>query len=442
MPMHDGLYQYLRTAIAALPVIDCHQHTWGPQAAAEATEPLQALISGYVQSDLESAIFPGDAVTVERFGQVLNDGNLSTADKWPVFAPIWRRMEHTAYAQVTKRVLRDFYGEPALTLEALQRIAPRLLNLRDPEVYAGVLDRAGVRCRLTDLYYMDLGRFLAGEAPVYERDRLLIPLPRFHAVRSWQQVWDIASLVGAAATSLDGYLQACREVFARLVKLGAIGMKDQSAYNRSIAYSNPSRAEAEALFNRVMADPRQSLGWPEAQPLDDWLFHRFMEMAREMDLPVQIHTGHMAGARNEIAKTNAVLLTPVLELHRDVRFDLFHGNWPYMGEALFLAKNHANVRLDLCWVHIIDPVYARQMLEQGLVTVPHSKFHAYGGDYHDEVLHAVAHLEIARDVVAEALAERVRAGWLSEAEALQVAADWFFNNPNEYFRLGFETVRP
>jgi len=46
----------------------------------------------------------------------------------------------------------------------------------------------------------------------------------------------------------------------------------------------------------------------------------------------------MAGIRNDIAKTNAVHLTPVLELHRDVRFDLFHGNWPYMGEYLYLAR--------------------------------------------------------------------------------------------------------
>jgi len=28
--------------------------------------------------------------------------------------------------------------------------------------------------------------------------------------------------------------------------------------------------------------------------------------------------------------------------------------------------------------------------------------------------------------------------WLSLSEARQIAADWFFNNPNELYRLGFE----
>jgi len=85
-----------------------------------------------------------------------------------------------------------------------------------------------------------------------------------------------------------------------------------------------------------------------------------MEMAEELDLPVQIHTGHMAGIRNEISKTNAVHFTSVLQLHQNVKFDLFHGNWPYMGEILFLAKNYPNVHIDLCWVNIIDPYYLEE----------------------------------------------------------------------------------
>jgi predicted TIM-barrel fold metal-dependent hydrolase len=231
---------------------------------------------------------------------------------------------------------------------------------------------------------------------------------------------------------------ACREAFGRMQARGAIGMKDQSAYDRTLAYDNAGRAEAEALFNRCMANPRSALGWPEAKPLDDYLFHRFMEMAAELEMPVQIHTGHMAGIRNDIVKTNAIHLTPLLELHHDVRFDLFHGNWPYLGEYLFLGKNYPNVRLDLCWLHIIDPVYARNLLSEGLTALPHSKIHGFGGDYGDNVLHAAAHLRVARDVIAAALAERVTAGWIDEDEAAQVAVDWLFNNPNEYFRLGFE----
>ena len=141
-----------------------------------------------------------------------------------------------------------------------------------------------------------------------------------------------------------------------------MGFKDQSAYNRSLEYGNPNRAKAEEVFNWFMSDPRRVANYPDqSKPLDDFLFHQFLRMARDMDLPVQIHTGHMAGIRNDIAKTNAVGLTSVLELHRDVRFDLFHANWPYSGEILFLAKNYPTVAIDFCWANIIDPVYSRNM---------------------------------------------------------------------------------
>jgi predicted TIM-barrel fold metal-dependent hydrolase len=429
----------LRERIQTIPVIDCHEHTVGPKGAAEDREPIASLIPGYVQSDLTSVAYPGWDGAPPDMMAFLNDQAVATEEKWPLFSRLWRATEHTAYARVTMRILRDVYGENEMSLAALRRIGERLVILRDEVVYRNVLDRAGIRCRLVDIW-PDMKAYLTGRLPFYERDRLLISLPQFHAVNTWLAVNEIAQLVGPTVTSLDGYLAACREVFRRMKERGAIGMKDQAAYERTLFYENPTRDEAERLFNLIMADPRRSLGWPQAKPLDDFLFHRFMEMARDLDLPVQIHTGHMAGIRNDIAKTNAVLFTNVLEMHREVRFDLFHGNWPYMGEFLYLGKNYPNVHLDLCWLHIIDPVYAQNLLSEGLTAVPHSKFHAFGGDYRDVILHAEAHLAIARDVIAAALAERVEWGWLSEEQALQIAADWLFNNPNEFFRLGFAPI--
>jgi len=163
-----------------------------------------------------------------------------------------------------------------------------------------------------------------------------------------------------------------------------------------------------------------------------------MRMARDMDLPVQIHTGHMAGIRNDIAKTNAVHFTPVLELHPDVRFDLFHANWPYSGELLYLGKNYPNVAIDFCWANIIDPIYCIEMFKQAISSVPHGKIHGYGSDYGGQVDRAWAHAEIARDNIAIALSELVEMEWMDLDEAKEVAYGWLFGNPNEFFRLGLE----
>jgi uncharacterized protein len=439
MPTHRDTYTRLRQQISEIPVIDCHEHASGPEIASENREPIACLIPGYLQSDLISSVYPGWPGARDDMWAFFLDQNIATEAKWPLFERVWKQTEHTAYAHVTKRILHDVYGEREMSLAALQRIRERLLDLRDPAVYRHVLEEAGIRCRLVDIW-PDMKAVITGKQQIYERDRLLVSLPQFHAIRSWANVFAVTQVVERTVTSLDGYLEACRDIMRRMQERGAIGLKDQSAYQRTLAYGNPARAEAEAIFNHFMADPRFSAGWPEAKPLDDFLFHRFLEFARELDMPVQLHTGHMAGIRNDIAKTNGVLLTPVLELHRDVRFDIFHGNWPYMGDALYLGKNYPNVRLDLCWLHIIDPVYARQLLSEGLTVLPHSKIHAFGGDYRDDILHAVGHLSIARDVIAEALVERIENGWISEGEAAQIAADWLFNNPNEYFRLGFDRV--
>jgi len=247
---------------------------------------------------------------------------------------------------------------------------------------------------------------------------------------------NVAPLARRVAT-LGEYIDACREIFEGFRKFGAVGFKDQSAYARTLDFGNPTYAEAEAVFNWFMADPRRNAQWPDqVKPMSDYLFHAFMRMARDMDLPVQIHTGHMAGIRNDISKTNAVLLTPVLELHQDVRFDLFHANWPYGGELLFLAKNYPNVTVDFCWANIIDPCYCQSLFKQALSSVPHGKIHGYGSDYEGCPDRAWAHARVARDNIAIALSDLVESEYIDLDEAREIAQSWLFGNANRFFRLG------
>ena len=285
---------------------------------------------------------------------------------------------------------------------------------------------------------------------------MTIPLPLFHVVytvdtvarywaatssaRDWPGVQLIGSWADRDITSLDEFLEAVFEVFSRAKLRGAVGFKDQCAYMRSLDYEVVPKCDAEHLFNRLLADPRAVLGWPDAKPLDDFLFHAYMRFARELDLPVQVHTGALASMYNRVDKANAALLAGVLELHRQVRFDLIHANWPYDGDMLFLAKNYPNVRLDCTWLHIVDPIYARELLKRAIVCVPHSKIHGFGGDYNDTPEYSAAHLQIARQVIAAALCDLVDSGWLDETGALDVAADWLYNNPNEFWRLGLAPV--
>jgi hypothetical protein len=42
--------------------------------------------------------------------------------------------------------------------------------------------------------------------------------------------------------------------------------------------------------------------------------------------------------------------------------------------------------------------------------------------------------------VAGTLARLVERGWLEEEQALSLAADWLYNNPNRFFGLGLEEL--
>ncbi len=422
-------FEELRAFCEDQPIVDCHDHSrqCGPKYA----DPIEVVRGGYFHSDLLSALS-------DKENAVLADAGRSVEDRWPILEKAWSRTKHTGYALVTRRVLQRFYDVDDVTLDGLKSMEGRLMDLSDAATFEGILDEAKIVARIEDVW-PDMAEVLDGTWKMTPRGHLAISLPGYHNVRSWNDVQDRVAPLGRTAVTLDDYLDACREIFARAKDYGAVAFKDQSAYSRPIDYGNPTRGEAEAVWNAFMADPNRSAAYPDGtRALDDWLFHRFLRMAAELDLPVQIHTGHMAGIRNEIAKTNAVGLTGVLHLHREVRFDLFHANWPYGGELLFLGKNYPNASIDFCWANIIDPVYCQRLFCQALSAMPHGKVHGYGSDFGGHADRAWAHAGIARDNIAIALAEMVEMEYLGLDEAKAVARAWLFDNANAFFRLGLE----
>jgi hypothetical protein len=418
-------YSDLRQFIEDTPLIDCHDHSGNICGYGDA---IQVIANGYFLSDLQSAS------TEAEFGTLCDSGR-SIEERWPVLEAVWKRTCHTGYAQVVRRVMREFYGEESLTLDALKRMNARL-PATDEAQFDEILGKAKIAVRLLDIW-PNVRQVLDGSLKLTPRGRLVISLPGYHSITNYTSVQQFGKILNRHITSLDEYLDLCRRIFEGFKQYGAVAFKDQSAYTRTLAYGNPTRAEAESVFNWFMEDPRRSASYPDGvKPLDDYLFHEFMRMARDLDLPVQIHTGHMAGIRNDITKTNAIGLTRLLELHSDVRFDLFHANWPYDGELLYLAKNYPNVAIDFCWANIIDPIYCQRMFMQALSSVPHSKIHGYGSDYGGTADRAWAHASIARDNIAIALSEMVEIDYLGLDDAKEVAYAWLIGNANRFFRLG------
>jgi len=426
---HSGCFADLRQYLENLPVIETHEHYTKYH---ESKDALNFILGNYYMSDFMSA--GGEAVATD--GDI--GGDLSSEERYERFLQFYKKSDKTAYARGMLEGLRICWGvESIANFDDFLKFEAKF-KTRDASIYADKMDKLHIKAKVVDIF--DLESFVSGKDDTYSKYcRFAFPLPSIHNLHNKQDLQAMQKHIGRTITCLDDYTEAFDIYFQKCIDFGIVCIKDQSAYRRSLGYGNPSKAEAEKVFNDIVFNPRDVFGDDRARALDDWLFQYVMRKAAKYDIPVQLHTGHMAGIRNEIAKTNAALLIPTLELNAGVRFDLFHGNWPYMDEYLFIGKNYPNAWLNLCWVQSIDPLYCVEFMKRAVMTVPHSKIFAFGGDT-GMIEWVAGYLSLARDNVAIALSELVECGWLSYEEAKQIAADWFFNNPNEFFKLGFDHI--
>ena len=421
--LHSSRFKELREYIESIPVIETHEHY---TQYIETEDALSFILGNYYNSDYISA---GGNDTWPK--------ELSLKEKYERFIRFYKKSDKTAYARCMQEGLRKCWGVTSIdTLENFLALETKLKK-RDAEIYDQTMKNLNIKAKIVDIYDMpEFMRYVTGERKDQSKYcRFAFPLPAFHNVHTKIDVLRFQKYLGRTITCLDDYVESFDNFLHTCIDFGIVCFKDQSAYRRSLAYGNPPRDEAEKVFNDMIFNPRDIFGDDRARLLDDWLFQYAMRKAAQYNLPVQLHTGHMAGIQNEITKTNAAHLIPTIELHSDVRFDLFHGNWPYMDEYLFMGKNYPNVYLNLCWVQSIDPVYSVELMKRAVMTVPHSKVFAFGGDT-GMIEWVAGYLSLAKDNVAFALSELVDSGWLCMDEAKQISIDWFFNNPNEFFQLG------
>jgi len=239
-----------------------------------------------------------------------------------------------------------------------------------------------------------------------------------------------AAKAGFVINNMDDYLKFCDHLFKKNVEKKAVCIKISQAYSRTLYYENVSYEEASALF----AKPSARLTPAESKKIEDFIFHWIIQKAIENDLPVQIHTGYLAGNGNTLDNGQPVKLNNLFLKYPQAKFSLFHGGFPWTGEYAALGKMFPNVYLDLVWLPQISREEAVNSLDVMLDCVPYNKFF-WGGDC-GLIEESVGSLEFAKDVVSEVLAKRVNRGLLTEDLALEIVDRIFRENAIEVFELG------
>jgi predicted TIM-barrel fold metal-dependent hydrolase len=204
--------------------------------------------------------------------------------------------------------------------------------------------------------------------------------------------------------------------------------KTAIAYVRDLDFKQVSFEKASTIFGKIrMGKPCEDI-----RPLHDYLLHMQLRWADTYGLPMQIHTGYLAGNWQDIRQGDPSKLIPLFIEYPNVRFDLFHASWPYSEFMAAVAKQFPNVSLDMCWAWAMAPVQMERTLDEWLSSVPNNKIIGFGGDAISPFA-SIGYAVQARMGIANCLERKIKRGEYSQATAEMVARKIMWQNGLEIF---------
>lgn len=386
---------------------------------------------GYVRSDLVSSglsesfyelstVYPN----IPQIFSYLMEGRDESEKTWTQLQPYLEKVRNTIYYQYLLIALRDLYGfESEEFGDDWKEISDKIRakSKKNPEWALKLLERTGVHRVILDI---------AGTGPPSTKivkDEKLAQVVRMDGFI----MADMTAIKGfrdEPVRNLEEYLETLDEAFDKVIKAGAVGIKSGLAYQRKIEYHEIPRYKAE----RILTMGLDNVSSEDRRVFQDFMMHEVCKRCAEHKLPYQIHTGIQAGNYNTISNTDPTYLTNLIRKYPDVKFDIFHGGYPYFRQAGILAKYFPNAYVDGCWLTHISPSAYKQALYEWLEIVPATKIFAWGGD-HVIPEHTYASLRMAKELIAEVLASKVMKGRFSMKTALWVAERIMGQNAKEIY---------
>jgi uncharacterized protein len=417
-----GYEERIRDHINAMKVVDTHEHLANPAGYANNKAlDFVMLLHHYTYDDIRSAGMPK-----QQFQDLMKD-SLPVSEKWNALKPYWEGTNNTAYSRAVLLAVDSLFGVKDINEKTVVELSDKLRNAYKGKWFDHVLkDKCNLEYVVVD-----------GEDRSYGDKKMFRYVKRFDYINidSRKKIETIEKRQKVGINTLDDLVAALGVEFHTAMKDGFVGVKIGVAYNRILFFDDAKKEKAEEAFNKIKSSSGDiALPFDEVKPLQDYMTHRVIELARSSNVPVQIHTGLQAGDGNIIENSNPTHLANLFLKYRDVNFILFHGGYPFGGELATLAKNFRNVYIDMCWLYIISPSYSKRYLHEWLETVPANKIMAFGGDFHN-VEGTYGHLLFAKQIVSNVLCEKVKDGYFTEDEAIKIADMIFCHNAISVLKL-------
>ena len=426
-------YSRLRDYVDAIKVVNAHEHQrWFLEHDGQALNFYTLLAHSYLQADLVSAGAP------ELKTEAVNQGDLEAL--WKAQGPYLDFSRNTSYYSHFLAGFRLLYGfsDPSFTKENIQALSAQIAaNYSHREVwYEKAFRQAGFEIMFVDQYWNAFNTELDSRyfALVFNINPLVSSVSDREGLTAKDapaqtNIYKLADEEGKPIKTLDDYLASADRLIQKFQEHNVVCLKNSQAYGRTLDYAPVSSDDAKALFAR----PSRSLSEAEKKALEDFMFRWFIEKSIACGLPIQIHTGYLAGNGNVLENSRPALLNNLFLEYPRARFVLFHGGYPWTGEYAALGKMFPNVYLDLVWLPQISREAAVRGLDEMLDTVPYNKFF-WGGDCHF-IEESTGSLVFGKDVVAQVLAMRVERGLMTEDLAREIARQIFRVNAIRFFKL-------
>ena len=432
----NEVFRRIKKAVDSLRIIDTHEHLISEQFYLELPEYSlfnwfrQPWFPQYSGADLVSAGMPLADL------EALKDSAVPLAERWARVSPWWPFAKTTGFGQALRIAARDIYGLPDLDDSTWQELCNRMQADRKAGFYKKVLyDMAGVDLLILDQIVLEDPYAWSSFAAPDSKPRVVL-VKRFDDTfirPSRASLAEIGGHLGRPLESLDDLLAALDKEFEEMAAKGCyVGVKCSMAYDRELHFEDVPRETAEKIFKRLL---KGDLPFEERRPFEDFMLHQVVRRVSKYGLVMQIHTGMLAGpGGGNVTQTSPIHLYNFFAMYPETRFSIFHGGFPYMGELAVLAKNFPNVYIDNTWMPIISPSATKDWMQRWIETVPLNKIQGFGGDYIFPE-GSYGHSLVARQILAEVLAEKVQAEYFSEREAIWAAKRILRDNAVELFGL-------
>ena len=423
----DNAYNRIIDYINTLEIVDSHEHLQTP---GDPADFYFFNTVSYFTSDIYSAGSPSFYDPEKK--------KFKVDSLWNKFGEYYNYSRATSYHEQLMNTLRILYGynKPYLVKDDINNLYNRMLVNRYNNYdkwFDEVYKKSRFKTMLLDQYWnhfntqIDTTHFTL-VCNISSCVLLVNEAAQTKKITSDKNFLKLMNREVLNTESLTDYINLVDSVINIFRRNGAVCLKNVLAYSRSIYFEDIDYSTADRIYNKSGILSEQ-----EKKQLQDFMFHHIIRQSIKLGMPIQVHTGYLAGNSGWLDNGNPMKLLNLFIEYPRARFILFHGGYPWTGDFIALGKQFSNVYLDLVWLPQISKTAAIRAFHEMLDAVPYNKI-MWGGDVL-VIDDAVGSLELGKEVVATVLSERVEKGWMTEELAHDIARHVFRDNAIELFHL-------